>query len=69
MLRLLALAALFCFSSVVTPDAAAAEPAWGPAIGTRVDIGALDDTGRERTLADLSGEKGLLLFLNRSADW
>lgn len=69
MLRLLALATLICFSSVVTPYAEAAEPSWGPAIGTRVDIGALDDAGRERTLADLSGEKGLLLFLNRSADW
>lgn len=69
MLRFMALAALICFSSVVTTEVDAAEPAWGPAIGARVVIGALDDAGRERTLADLSGNKGLLLFLNRSADW
>lgn len=69
MLRFLVLAALSCFGSFVTTDVNAAEPAWGPAIGARVDISALDDAGRERTLADLSGEKGLLLFLNRSADW
>ncbi len=43
---------------------------WGPAIGTRLPVlEAPDQTGRVRTLDDLSGEQGLLLFLNRSADW
>lgn len=69
MLRLLALAALFCFSSGVTADANASDHAWGPAIGTRVEINAQDDTGSERSLAELAGKKGLLVFLNRSADW
>lgn len=43
---------------------------WGPEIGTAVPVlEAPDQTGAIRTLADLSGEQGLLLFLNRSADW
>ena len=37
MLRFLVLAALSCFGSFVTTDVNAAEPAWGPAIGARVD--------------------------------
>ncbi len=69
MLRLMVLAVLFCFSSIVTADAAVADHKWGPAIGTSVDIRAQDDAGHERTVADLAGKNGLLLFLNRSADW
>lgn len=69
MLRRLVLAVLFCFSSIVSADAAAAEHKWGPAIGTPVDIRAQDDAGLERTVADLAGKNGLLVFLNRSADW
>ncbi len=43
---------------------------WGPAVGSRLPVlEAPDQTGRVRHLADLSGEQGLLLFLNRSADW
>ena len=43
---------------------------WGPAIGSRLPVlEAPDQTGKIRTLDDLSGEQGLLLFLNRSADW
>ena len=43
---------------------------WGPEIGTAVPVlEAPDQTGTIRTLTDLSGEQGLLLFLNRSADW
>lgn len=43
---------------------------WGPEIGTELPIlEAPDQTGTIRTLADLTGEQGLLLFLNRSADW
>ena len=43
--------------------------AWGPAVGTVVSLEAPDQTGELRTLDDLAGEQGLLLFLNRSADW
>lgn len=43
---------------------------WGPAIGTTVPVlEAPDQTGTVRTLEDLTGKQGLLLFLNRSADW
>lgn len=43
---------------------------WGPAVGSRLPVlEAPDQTGTVRTLADLSGEQGLLLFLARSADW
>lgn len=43
---------------------------WGPAVGSRIPpLEVSDQDGNPRTLADLSGESGLLLFLNRSADW
>lgn len=43
----------------------------GPAVGAKVpDIGKpLDYTGAPRTLGSLMGEKGLVLFFFRSADW
>ncbi|MGE0623025.1 MAG: hypothetical protein AB7I04_06495 [Pseudomonadales bacterium] len=44
--------------------------AWGPAVGSRLPVlAAPDQTGAMRGLADLAGERGLLLFLSRSADW
>ena len=43
---------------------------WGPEVGSALPfLEAQDQTGAVRTLEDLSGDKGLLLFLNRSADW
>lgn len=43
---------------------------WGPALGSTLPVlSAPDQTGAIRTLDDLAGEQGLLLFLNRSADW
>ena len=43
---------------------------WGPAVGNPLPIlDAPDQNGTRRELADLSGDQGLLLFLNRSADW
>lgn len=43
---------------------------WGPAVGSTLPVlEAPDQTGTVRTLDDLAGEQGLLLFLNRSADW
>ena len=44
--------------------------AWGPKLGSTLPLlAAPDQTGAPRTLADLAGDQGLLLFLNRSADW
>ncbi|TDJ31664.1 MAG: hypothetical protein E2O61_15375 [Gammaproteobacteria bacterium] len=43
---------------------------WGPAIGvTLPPLEANDHTGTPRNLANLAGERGLLLLLSRSADW
>jgi len=43
---------------------------WGPEVGTELPLlEAYDQAGQLRTLENLSGEQGLLLFLNRSADW
>ncbi len=52
----------------------AAEPAyvdvWGPPVGSRLPVlEAPDHNGALRTLENLAGREGLLLFLNRSADW
>ena len=43
---------------------------WGPAVGSAMPtIDAPDHAGARRGLDDLTGERGLLLFVNRSADW
>ena len=43
---------------------------WGPAIGSTVQqFEAYDQDGELRTLDNISGSQGFLLFLNRSADW
>lgn len=43
---------------------------WGPEVGTELPVlEAFDQAGRLRTLDDLAGEVGLLLFMSRSADW
>jgi hypothetical protein len=43
---------------------------WGPATGSQLPVlEAYDQAGRLQTLESLSGDQGLLLFLNRSADW
>ncbi len=43
---------------------------WAPPVGSPMPLlDAPDHTGSQRNLASLSGEQGLLLFLNRSADW
>ena len=42
----------------------------GPQVGSRVpDFTLLDQQGQSRTLASLSGPKGLMLVFYRSADW
>lgn len=43
---------------------------WGLAVGAQAPaIAAKDQSGALRDLGSLAGERGLLLFLNRSADW
>ncbi|NOX51540.1 MAG: hypothetical protein GXP16_13560 [Gammaproteobacteria bacterium] len=43
---------------------------WGPPVGSAMPtLSAADQAGTTRVLADLAGDQGLLLFLNRSADW
>lgn len=43
---------------------------WGPALGSRLPVlDAPDQDGERQTLASLTGDQGMLLFLNRSADW
>jgi cytochrome oxidase Cu insertion factor (SCO1/SenC/PrrC family) len=42
----------------------------GPLVGSRVpDFTLLDQKGQTRTLASLTGPKGLMLVFFRSADW
>ncbi len=44
--------------------------ATGPEIGTKIPEFSLpDQTGQSRTLASLSGPRGLVLVFYRSADW
>jgi hypothetical protein len=43
---------------------------WAPPVGTAMPmLMAPDQSGAARNLQSLAGEQGLLLFLNRSADW
>ena len=43
---------------------------WGPPVGTTAPaIDAADQDGVMRDLTSLSGERGVLLVLSRSADW
>jgi len=43
---------------------------WGPEAGSTIPVlEAIDQDGELRTIDSLSGSQGLLLFLNRSADW
>lgn len=43
---------------------------WGPKVGSKIPLlQAPDQTGAERDLSSLAGENGLLIFINRSADW
>jgi cytochrome oxidase Cu insertion factor (SCO1/SenC/PrrC family) len=53
-------------------SAAAEEFAWAPdfPVGASIPvISAQDQNGAPRSFDDLKGEKGLVLFLNRSFNW
>ena len=60
----------FCSVVIFTSGCgASAEP--GPTIGTTFphDLSAPDQTGQQRTLQSVMGEKGVAIFFVRSADW
>lgn len=60
------------FAAMLASAALADEYAdgWGLALGAQAPaIAAKDQSGALRDLGSLAGERGLLLFLNRSADW
>ena len=70
--RLLLLAGLLvgtaCGASAENADDYSAQ--WGPQIGSQLPVlEAYDQSGMLRNLDNLSGEQGLLLTMNRSADW
>ena len=68
-MRSAALGLLVC-AGALGAGAADYGDAWGPAVGTPMpEVAALDQHGAERDLANLRGERGLLLFAVRSADW
>ena len=63
---LVSLAAQLTAQQPVLPDV----QKLGPQVGSRVpDFTLLDQKGQSRTLASLTGPKGLMLVFFRSADW
>ncbi len=57
-------------TSVVADEDVSYLHAWGPSIGTQLPaLKAQDQTGTWRDFESLKGKQGLLLFMNRSADW
>lgn len=70
--RLLALPALLFASFLSMTTVSAQDFVWAPAlpVGSALPaIDAVDQNGQRHTLADLSGEKGLVLVMSRSFDW
>ena len=64
------IATMISVSGLSTVMADEYSASWGPAVGSQLPVlEAPDQSGALRTLDDLAGEQGLLLFLNRSADW
>jgi peroxiredoxin len=71
LIRSMALAVSFGLLVFASLPLVAATEEFGPPIGAKVpDIGTPpDQTGTQRSLSSLMGEKGLVLFFFRSADW
>ena len=70
MKRWMALVMAFGLGCSLTASAADYVSQWGPELGSKApDILAMDQSGAARDLNSLAGEHGLLLFMNRSADW
>ena len=66
--RISLLSVLLLLGPMVAADEYA--DSWGPEIGSALPLlAAPDQTGALRNLDNLAGERGLLLFLVRSADW
>jgi peroxiredoxin len=64
------LAGLAFAAALFATPAAAQTHNFGPAVGASLPaISAQDQTGAERTVASLAGERGLVLLVTRSADW
>ena len=64
------LVGIFCLAWAGLASADDYTRQWGPTIGSAMPLlHAADQAGVNRTLTDLSGDQGLLLFMNRSADW
>ena len=62
----------YVLSLLVASLAVAAEYSdeWGPPAGTHIPAGGFTShIGETRTFRGLMGDKGLLIFFNRSADW
>ncbi|MCR9130354.1 MAG: peroxiredoxin family protein [Alphaproteobacteria bacterium] len=65
----------FCTAPVLAQDgpaaqASAAAETFGPAVGQAAPAFSLpDSSGDMRTLAELAGPRGLVLYFNRSLDW
>lgn len=70
-IRSLAWAFTLCLIMFASLPLLAAAQELGPPIGAKVpDIGTPpDQTGTQRSFSSLAGEKGLVLFFFRSADW
>jgi len=66
----LSLLGVVASAQTVTDLSAEAASEFGPAIGaTAPELAVSDATGMARSLADLSGEAGVLVYFNRSLDW
>ncbi len=64
----LAVLGLLASSSATANDEYARQ--WAPPVGSPMPVmEAQDQSGKVRTLEDLRGRNGLLVFFNRSADW
>lgn len=64
------IAIAFALAAVAGVGHAAYQDDWGPPVGAALPAFAAEDQGgAEQRLASLAGERGLLLFFVRSADW
>lgn len=64
------IAIALALAAVASAGHAAYQDDWGPPAGAALPaLAATDQDGAEQRLASLAGERGLLLFFVRSADW
>jgi len=57
-------------SEATADEATGYEANWGPAVGATIpELDTRDSQGMSRDLASLTGERGLLLVVSRSAVW